>query len=443
MYEKSVAPARTGIEQKAECMSNLRDRLAGIVRGLRLLGAAIVTVAMGPTMVPTAALSQDALTALTQVRLEGGEVQDLRKTTVLRLPLGQPVPYRMFTLDAPMRLVIDFSEVDWVGFDTDAFDKSERIEALRVGGFRPGWSRMVLDLAAPLRVSEAVMRRSDKGGELQVVLEQTDAEDFRANAGVPDALRLTQAADPGTVEVADPAAVARDALFTVVLDPGHGGIDPGAEYDGIREADAMLGFARELKDVLLRAGGFEVILTRNDDNFVPLETRITIARHAQADVFLSLHADAISEGHAEGATIYTLADRASDAASQKIAERHDRADILSGVDLTGHDDVIAGVLQDLARTETTPRTESLAQNLVTHLSANVTMHKRPRLEAGFSVLKAADIPSVLIEVGFLSSAKDRERLSDSAWRTKVAWAIRDALLDWRAQDAQAERLKRK
>lgn len=205
----------------------------------------------------------------------------------------------------------------------------------------------------------------------------------------------------------------------------------------------MLTFAQELRDTLVRAGGFEVVLTRDDDSFVPLEARITRAHEAGADVFISLHADAISEGRAEGATVYTLADRASDEASRKLAERHDRADILSGVDLSDQDDVIAGVLLDMARTETQPRTDAFANALVAALESSVGMHKRPRLEAGFSVLKSADIPSVLLELGFLSSNKDRANLDDPVWRDTAAQAIRDALVAWQQIDRAAMRQLRK
>ena len=153
-------------------------------------------------------------------------------------------------------------------------------------------------------------------------------------------------------------------------------------------------------------------------------------------MFLSLHADALSEGYAEGAAIYTLAERASDEASIKLAERHDRADILAGVDLSDHDDVIASVLLDMARTETVPRTGRLATALVERLDKSIGMHKRPRMEAGFSVLKSADVPSVLLELGFLSSAKDRANLLDSDWRATAAVAIKDALMDWMSLEQQ-------
>ncbi|WP_460275440.1 N-acetylmuramoyl-L-alanine amidase [Celeribacter sp. ULVN23_4] len=373
------------------------------------------------------------LTALARAESSASALVDLGDSIEMQLHLSQPVPFRIFTLDDPRRMVVDFSEVDWTGFDTSEFDTAEGISAVRVGGFTPGWSRMVLDLANPYALVHAEMSRDDKGAVLTLNLDPTASDEFALGAGTPPDAQLVRPS-AGETPKAAPVHAFGDGPLRVVLDPGHGGIDPGAERGGVREKDLTLMFARELQDVLNRAGGFEVTLTRNDDVFVPLETRLTLAREAGADVFLSIHADAIAEGRAEGATIYTLADRATDAASQKLAERHDRADLLAGVDLTGQDDVIATVLMDMARTENTPRTDRLADHLVTQLEESVGMHKRPHLEAGFSVLKAPDIPSVLIELGFLSSAKDRAKLVDQAWRTKAAWAIRDALFAWKEDE---------
>ncbi|MCK7475776.1 MAG: N-acetylmuramoyl-L-alanine amidase [Rhodopseudomonas palustris] len=206
--------------------------------------------------------------------------------------------------------------------------------------------------------------------------------------------------------------------LTVVLDPGHGGIDPGAgTREGINEARLMPTFARELKEALLRDGTFRVAMTREEDVFVPLETRITLAREAGGQVFVSLHADAIAEGEAVGATLYTLADEASDAAAAALAERHDRDDLLFGVDLTGHDDLVATVLMDMARAETGPRNERLALALEAAIKGRgLTMHRHPRQAAGFSVLKSPDLPSILVETGFMSSDADLARLRDPAWR---------------------------
>ena len=169
---------------------------------------------------------------------------------------------------------------------------------------------------------------------------------------------------------------------------------------------------------------------------MPLETRTSIARTAEADLFLSLHADALAEGDAQGATVYTLAAEASDAASEALAERHDRDDLLAGVDLSDQDDVVAQVLMDMARTETMPRNERLAQAMVAAIKgADIRMHRNPLQTGGFSVLKSPDIPSILLEVGFLSSERDHARLNDPEWRARMVGALRRALLTWADEDA--------
>ncbi|WP_172293952.1 N-acetylmuramoyl-L-alanine amidase [Pseudoruegeria sp. HB172150] len=381
------------------------------------------------------------LTGLARVDAGASSLRDAGGGVELVLGLSQPVPYRVFTLDAPRRLVLDFSTVDWTGLDAEAFDGSEAVAGVTMGAFRPGWSRMVLELDAPLIVAEAGMETGEDV-TVTVRLQPASAEDFALAAGAP-ASALFSLPEPAKDMEAPHRRQDGSRPVVVVLDPGHGGIDPGAERDGYREADLMLTFARELREVLQRAGGFEVFMTRDDDIFVPLEMRVSLARMAGADVFISVHADALAEGRAQGATIYTLAEEATDVASEKLAERHDRGDLLAGVDLTEQDDRVAHVLMDMARTETAPRADRLADELVAALTQSIgTLHKRPRMEASFSVLKAADIPSVLVELGFLSSDRDREKLLSEDWRGRAAEGIRDALIAWSRADAEEAELLR-
>lgn len=387
------------------------------------------------TSLPTRAHELSALARLTEApvledRWGGGVALSLRLT--------QPVPYRLFTLNDPPRLVVDFSELDFTGADGAAMAAgSEAVLSVGHGLWRPGWSRMVLELAAPLAVEQAGMETAGAGvAELYIQLAATDAGSFAASAGAPPSAVFAD--QPGRDLPPARRRQTGEGPLVIVLDPGHGGIDPGAEAGGVVEANLVLTFALELRELLLRTGGFEVVLTREDDRFVPLETRVTIARRAGADVFLSLHADALAQGRAHGATVYTLSDEASDLASQALAERHDRGDLLAGVDLSRQDDEVALVLMDMARRETAPRSENLAAALVEGIhSATGSTYKTPQMQAGFSVLKAPDIPSALIELGFLSSSADREKLTDPAWRVRAAEGIRDALLYWAIEDAAA------
>lgn len=368
-----------------------------------------------------------------------GAIVDARRGTELTLDLSQGVPWRAFTLTDPPRLVADFREVDWTGADGEEMTQSEAVKTLRMGAFSAGWSRLVAVLNAPMIIDQAGMRVDEASGRasLAVTLRQSTADDMLAVSGAPHDPRW----DLPQITLAAPADGPADPL-RIVLDPGHGGIDPGAERGGVREADLMLTFARELRDVLRRAG-YEVMLTRDDDVFISLEARVAAAHDARADVFISLHADAIEEGIAHGASVYMLDEKASDAASAALAERHDRDDILAGLDLSGSDDRIADVLLDLARLDNSPRSLSLAEHLLGGIENAVgEVHKRPLRRAGFSVLKAADIPSVLIELGFLSTERDRTNLQDPYWRAGMAAGIRDGIVEWAIKDAALSRLRR-
>lgn len=374
------------------------------------------------------ALAQE-LSALARLDAAASSVSGSGERLELELHISQPVPWRIRFLDAPPRLVLDAREIDWTG--SARLELPPGILALRAGSFRPGWSRLVVELDGPRRLDAAEMATEPTGAALRLALVPTDTASFAAEAARPD-LPEWAAPDPAELPVLLPQG---GGPITVVLDPGHGGIDPGAEREGKSEADLMLTFARELKEVLLRDGRFSVVMTREEDVFVPLETRTSIARAAEADLFLSLHADALAEGEAQGATVYVLAEEASDAASAALAERHDRDDLLAGVDLSDQDDVVAQVLMDMARTETRPRTDRLAGTMVSAIkAAEIRMHRNPLQSGGFSVLKSPDIPSVLLELGFLSSERDFARLTDPKWRARMAEALRSAILTWADED---------
>ncbi|MDP5215990.1 N-acetylmuramoyl-L-alanine amidase [Ruegeria sp. 2205SS24-7] len=398
----------------------------------------IATLALGLVFALTGVLWAQGFGGLARVDAGRSLITDAGREVGVDLHLSQGVPYRVFTLDSPPRLVLDFKEVDWSGLDASDLNKSARISDVKFGTYVPGWSRMVLALTGTLSVAQAGLEVDPVtgGAHLAIRLAPVEAEDFAAAAG---ALRDPRWDLPDPQQFDRPSPRRADAPLRVMLDPGHGGIDPGAETEQVVEKHLVLTFARELRELLVRSDRFEVTLTRDADYFVSLERRIALAHEAGADIFISLHADALAEGQAHGATVYTLSDEASDIASAKLAERHDRDDLLSGVDLSDTDDEVTDILLDLARQETRPRSQTLARVLVDNIAAQGTpMNRRPLRSASFSVLKAADIPSVLIEIGFLSSPRDLENLVDPAWRATMATGIRNALQDWRAQD-QARR----
>ena len=401
------------------------DKKGGAMRAI-LIGLMMWVVAISAT-------AQD-LSGLARIDLAKSGIRDgWGGKTTLTLGLSQGVPYRVFVLDKPARLVVDFREVDFGAVTAERLlPDPGRVSGVRFGVFRPGWSRLVADLAEPMLPRRVAMSVDAASGRavLTIALEGSGMEAFEARAMRSD--------DPdwGLAAAAPvaPPKVDGDG-FVVVLDPGHGGIDPGAVRGRTNEKDLMLDIALALRDVLLRTGQAEVVMTRDRDVFVSLPGRVGLAQQVEADAFVSLHADALSNGQARGATVYTLSDDASDAASARLAAQHDRSDIMAGVDLSGTDDQVAGLLLDLARTETRPRTDALAAALIAEMAAaNGPMNKSPRREAAFSVLKSADIPSVLIEVGFLSDARDLANLRDPVWRALMVEAIAAGLLKWRNAD---------
>ncbi|MBF9029802.1 AMIN domain-containing protein [Rhodobacterales bacterium HKCCE3408] len=382
-------------------------------------------------------LAAQELRALARIVAEDSAARDAGRGAEISLGLSQPVPFRVALADNPPRLVLDLREVVWDGLP-EGFDAAEAVTGVVTGaaGLSPGWSRMVLSLDRPLGIETAAMTTDPGTGQARVSITLTpvSAEQFAAMAAADSAIAAPVRSAPA------PSAPGR---LVVALDPGHGGVDPGAQSDGHDEADLTLLFARELAERLIRTGQVDVVLTRTEDVFVPLPERVSIARGALADLFVSLHADALAEGRATGATVYTLSDSASDAASAALAERFDRMDLLQGVDLSQSDDEIADVLMDLARLDTDARSEALADTLVAGIaSSDAGLHRHSRLEAGFTVLTAPDIPSVLVELGFLSDPRDLERLTDPDWRASFQDALVQAILDWAATDAAEAALRR-
>ena len=385
------------------------------------------------------AFAQD-LSGLARVDMATSSIKDgWFGGTDVTLGLSQGVPFRVFVLDDPARLVVDFREVDFAGVTAQTLlGDGARVSAVRFGTFKPGWSRLVADLAEPMLPIEIGMPVDTSTGraQLEIALDSVAPDVFAARAGAP--------VDPAWgVQAAAPPPVIEDDSFVVVIDPGHGGVDPGAVRDSTTEKELMLGIALSLRDALRRAGGVEVVLTRDSDVFVSLTGRVALAHQVGADAFVSLHADSLSAGQARGATVYTLSDEASDAASAQLAAQHDRSDIIAGLDLTGTDDQVAAVLMDLARVETMPRTHNLATALIDSMGASGgPMNRRPRREASFSVLKSADIPSVLVEVGFLSDARDLANLRDPIWRAVMVEALASGILQWRDADLARQPLVR-
>ncbi len=377
--------------------------------------------------------------SITNIDTQHSTITDENNGAVmLQITLTKAVPWRLGLRDEPHRFLIDLQDLEWHERDIQKIDHSDRVLRIRSGHAEARWSRLSLELDGPYRINRAGMSTDQITGvaTIEIELYPTTQESFAKNLPLTPQTWPTATRASDITDQQNRTRQIGDRPLRVVLDPGHGGWDSGAERGGVREADLVLRFAQELKETLLRRGGFEVVMTRQSDRFVPLSERISIARRAQADVFLSLHADALEFGTATGATVYTLSETPSDAVSAQLAEMHAREDLILGLNLDVEDDEITAILTELARQDVAPRSQTLAQALVEGLGRGTDrLYKKPHLQADFVVLKAPDIPSVLIELGFMSNPQDLARLQDREWRAEAVMGITWALENWRVSDA--------
>ena len=337
----------------------------------------------------------------TDARLGGNESQ-----TRFVIDLSRKIDLHAFTLADPYRVVIDLPQVTFQLPPKTGESGRGLIKAFRYGLVMPGGSRLVFDLAKPARIDKAFAIDPADGAPARLVLDlaATDRESFCA--GSRSTPRKPEATPDAPRADGDPAEASGDLRPLVVLDPGHGGIDTGTKApSGELEKDIVLDFAQRLRQRLEKSGKFRVVMTRTDDTFVELADRVHIARNAGASLFVSIHADWLShgEGDADGATIYTLSETATDSEAARLAEKENRADVIAGVDLKAEPDDVAGILIDLAQRETKSYSLQFAHKLVSEMRPVARLHKKPLKSAGFRVLRAPDIPSVLIELGYVSN----------------------------------------
>ncbi|MEM6622384.1 MAG: N-acetylmuramoyl-L-alanine amidase [Pseudomonadota bacterium] len=345
----------------------------------------------------------------------------------LTLHFSEPPAFSIFTLTNPNRLVLDFPAMNW-DLPEGSFEDVPYVAKGRFGLFRADRARMVLELAEPVAVDRAYVSTPEEDVPARLVLDlslSTQAA-FDARAGAPEMARW-QGTPP---EV--PAPVAGDIV--IALDAGHGGVDPGASFEGVTEKAVTLTFAKELAAELDQRPGYQAYLIRDTDVFVPLAERVERAHRAKAHVLISIHIDQLEEGVASGISIYRLSEKATDAAAAALAERENRVDLLAGIDLGGQDDDLTMVLIELAQRGTKVESAKLANAMLATLTGQVRLlRSRPLREANFRVLKAPDIPSILLELGFLNSGADRARFADPEWRALTASLVADGIARWRAE----------
>jgi N-acetylmuramoyl-L-alanine amidase len=362
------------------------------------------------------------------------------KQTRFVLDLDRAIKFRAFVLADPYRVIVDTPQVNFQLPNGIGTAGRGLVKAFRYGMVMPGGSRIVFDLTGPARIANSYVLEAANGQPPRLVLEfeqvertafvQSLAPENRPELrpGIADA----NAVAPATVAEPPKPAAAPDPRPVVVIDPGHGGLDNGTQASGEgdkSEKNLVLAFGLALRDRIEKSGKYRVVMTRTDDTFIPLADRVKIARNQSAALFVSIHADALprGEGDAQGATIYTLSDKASDAEAERLAEAENKADAIGGVNLTEEPTDVADILIDLAQRETRTFSNRFARLLMGEMKGTVRMHKHPLKSAGFRVLKAPDVPSVLVELGYVSNKGDLEHLVSDSWRSRTVASMAQAV----------------
>ncbi|MEM8665136.1 MAG: N-acetylmuramoyl-L-alanine amidase, partial [Pseudomonadota bacterium] len=356
-------------------------------------------------------------------RATGAELSERNGGSRFVLELSDEPSLRAFVISNPARLVVDLDDLTFRLPDGAAADAARGVvRSWRYGRLDDGAGRIVFDLSAPALLERQFYLPALSGRPGRLVLDVMPV----------DAARFAAAERAATAEADAPAVLAALAeTKVVVIDPGHGGIDPGAVTEaGLEEKAVVMAFAERLRDALEGVPGLTVRLTRTDDAFLSLNRRIRIARAFNADLFLSLHADSAPQDYVHGATVYTLSERASDAEAAALAARENLADRVSGAIEPERQEDVSGILADLMRKETKAFSHEFADTLIGHLSGAVVLNSNPHRSARFRVLMAHDFPSVLLELGYLTNSDDAATLVQDDWQARASRAVAGAVLEF-------------
>lgn len=369
-----------------------------------------------------------------QVRASHVEVSGTDSNARFVLEMSKEVGFNVFALADPYRVVIDLPEIDFNQLDGGSDAGKGLIKAFRAGLFSPGKSRIVLDVASPVAITEHFIlpATGNQPARLELGLKKATRDefmrDFALNGGRPAAPLPTRNNKP-PASIADLIAPREETgRPVIVIDPGHGGVDPGTRGAGkVLEKNIVLNFGKKLRDRLVAAGHYDVMMTRDTDTFVPLRERREFARQHQADLFISVHADSVKQSGVRGATVYTLSDDASDEVAAALAHKENKADLIAGIALEDVSTEVSDILLDLAQRETNNFSIVFANTLVSSLKNKVKLNRNPKRSASFVVLKAHDVPSVLVELGYLSNVSDSKSLNSGDWQKKATIAVSKAV----------------
>ncbi|WP_290888170.1 N-acetylmuramoyl-L-alanine amidase [Hoeflea sp.] len=345
----------------------------------------------------------------------------------LVLDFGREPDFTLRYLENPDRILVDLPETVFA-FADDSVQPRGLISAVRYGTSGEGRARMVFGLASPARL-DLVESSEVAGGQLHRVVFDAIAID---RAAFSAQVATSDWTDPARGDDDNSAGDPLSDTLTIVIDAGHGGIDGGAEGPaGSMEKHITLAFAEAFKAALEAEDGIRVAMTRTDDRFLSLSARVRIARAEEADLLVSLHADSIRIKSLRGATVYTLSDKASDAVAQSLADQENSEDGIVGARLENAPEAVAAILVDLARTETRVFSTGLAQQVLNSFEGQVKLINNPLRHAGFRVLQAPDVPSILVEMGYLSNPEDEKLLTDAQWRESTARLLAQSVQNYR------------
>lgn len=367
------------------------------------------------------------LMVLTWAEAQAGMVRSLRigqsvGSARLVFDADSEFDYNVFLLPSPKRLVIDVKNSKVNSRLEQNVNKNTLLSNIRVGSTPSGDARIAFDLKQPAIVKKAFMLppQSSFGWRFVIDLEVSTEKEFAAHVGNQHAF-ISNSSNNNAKSAEKKVASTDSSKKIIVLDPGHGGQDPGAiGCSGVYEKNITLAMAKELKKILDKDGRYKVYLTRNRDVFIPLRERVRIARRYKADLFLSIHADSARNKNAKGLSVYTLSETASDKEAAALAERENKADVIAGMDFAEHSREVSDVLINLAQRETMNRSSEFANIMVQKMRKSVKLLDNTHRFAGFAVLKAPDVPAVLLEMGYLSNRTEEKLLRQSSYRQKLA-----------------------
>ena len=358
-----------------------------------------------------------------------GNIAGDQTSTRFFIDFSQNISVQSFYGENPYRIIIDLEEVDFKLEAEALLQPRGLIEDVKVGRISKGRSRIVITLNAPAEIVRASMQKviDEDYYRFLLDLERTEPERF---ATLLEAQTLVLGESGTVAQKGDRVRKVekKQGLFTVVIDPGHGGIDSGAVGKiGTLEKDVVLRFSKTLSDLIKASGPYDVVLTRDDDVFLTLRQRLAINRRQKADLFISIHADSFKDRSIRGFTVYTLSKKASDKLAEQLAESENSVDLRAGVVEVSDTEAITDILIDLTTRETKTLSKQFSRVLVGQLQSEIRMNKNPIRSAAFGVLKAPDVPGVLLELGYLSNLEDEKLLKDDKWHDKAAKAVAEAV----------------